>query len=234
MVPRVEVHRGVDRFRTQTGWLDSWHSFSYGPHYDPANTHFGLLVASNDDVLAPNSGFGMHQHRDMEIVTWVVSGQLTHVDSLGNRSVLRSGVVQRISCGTGLTHSERNESAEPVRYVQMWVMSSEMAPPEYAQADVGAALAAGGLVPVVAGRGDGFLHIRQYGSTLYAARLTMGEQIALPAAPYAHIYVTWGAVELETTPLGTGDAARITRWDGGLLQAAAAAEVLVWAMASSP
>jgi quercetin 2,3-dioxygenase len=231
MTVSIVVHRGADRFRTQTDWLESWHSFSYGPHYDPTNTHFGLLVACNDDVVAPGGGFGMHQHRDMEIITWVISGALTHEDFLGNRGVVRPGQVQRMSAGTGIMHSERNDGAEPVRYVQMWVLPSEIGPPDYVQAEVEAALAAGGLVPLVSGRGDAPVRIRQRGATLYAARLTQGEQVVLPAAPYVHSYVTRGSVELEAvTVLGAGDAARVTGSDGCRVVTADAAEVLVWTM----
>src|SRR5882724_9513708 len=90
------------RPHTQIGWLDSWHSFSFGEHYDPANTHHGLLLVSNDDRVEPGQGFGTHGHRDMEIVTWVLSGALKHGDSIGTDDVITPGLAQRMSAGSGI------------------------------------------------------------------------------------------------------------------------------------
>jgi quercetin 2,3-dioxygenase len=235
MTDVVEVRRARDRFHTQTTWLDSWHSFSYGPHYDPANTHFGFLVVSNDDVLAPGSGFGMHRHRDMEIVTWVVSGTLTHEDSAGYRSEIHPGLVQATSTGTGIMHSERNDTAEPVQYIQMWLLpSAHESPPSYGQAAVAANLARGGLVPIASGAMDAPITIRQQEAMLYAGRLHPGEPDFLPVAPYVHLYVPQGTVALEEAgDLSAGDAARITGSEGRRVVATEAAEVLVWAMTGS-
>ena len=102
----IEVRRAGDRVVTRTDWLDSRHSFSYGPRYDPANTHFGLLLACNEDRLAAGAGFAEHPHRDVEVVTWVVAGVLRHADDAGHRGVARPGVVQRMSAGVGVRHSE--------------------------------------------------------------------------------------------------------------------------------
>ena len=119
-----------DRFATDIGWLDSKHSFSFGQHYDPGNTHFGLLLVNNDDVVAPGSGFETHPHRDMEIVTWVLRGELVHQDSQGHNGLIYPGLAQRMSAGTGILHSEKNDSwrltggdahEDPVHFVQMWV-----------------------------------------------------------------------------------------------------------------
>jgi quercetin 2,3-dioxygenase len=235
MTDVVDVRRARDRFHTQTSWLDSWHSFSYGPHYDPANTHFGFLVASNDDVLAPGSGFSMHRHRDMEIVTWVVSGTLTHEDSAGHHSEIHPGLVQAMSTGTGITHSERNDTAKPVRCVQMWVVPSmSELPPGYGQAAIEADVASGGLVPIASGAMDAPITIRQQGATLYAGSLSTGEVVRLPAAPYVHLYVPRGSVELENVnALDAGDAARITESEGRRVTATSDAELLVWAMIGS-
>src|SRR5260221_9162417 len=106
----IDFRRADTRFRTSLDWLDSRHSFSFGRHYDPANTHHGLLLVSNDDRVRPASGFGRHAHHDMEIVTWVLAGRLEHEDSEGNRSVLYPGLAQRMSAGTGIEHSEMNPS----------------------------------------------------------------------------------------------------------------------------
>ena len=113
--PTVDLQRNGERFATQLGWLDSKHSFSFGHHYDPANTHFGLLLVSNDDVVAPGTGFETHPHRDMEIVTWVLDGGLVHQDSIGHNGVIYPGLAQRMSAGTGILHSEKNDRPAAAR-----------------------------------------------------------------------------------------------------------------------
>jgi len=110
VTPRVDVRCAADRMHTGIGWLDSRHSFSFGHHYDPDNTHFGLLLVSNDDVVSAGTGFETHPHRDMEIVTWVLDGSLVHQDSQGNSGVLYRGLAQRMSAGTGILHSEKNDA----------------------------------------------------------------------------------------------------------------------------
>src|SRR6476660_2880626 len=121
-VMTTTVQRAQDRFHTQIDWLDSWHSFSFGGHYDRNNTHHGQLLVVNDDVIAPGGGFGTHPHRDMEIVTWVLEGSLRHGDSIGTDDVITPGLAQRMSAGSGIRHSEVNASAtEPVHLIQMWV-----------------------------------------------------------------------------------------------------------------
>ena len=110
LVPEVDVRRAGARQRTDIEWLDSRHSFSFGRHYDPRNTHFGLLLVSNDDVVSAGLGFELHPHRDMEIVTWVLEGSLVHQDSEGNNGLIYPGLAQRMSAGTGILHSEKNDS----------------------------------------------------------------------------------------------------------------------------
>ena len=114
----------AERFHSQLDWLDSWHSFSFSSHYDPAWMGFGPLRVINDDTIAAGRGFGMHAHRDMEIVTVMVEGQLSHRDSLGHTEVLRAGEVQRMSAGTGVMHSEINEGDQPCRLLQIWIEPS--------------------------------------------------------------------------------------------------------------
>ena len=119
----VDVRRAQDRSATKISWLDSKHSFSFGGNYDPTNTHHGLLLVNNDDVVAAGQGFGTHPHRDMEIVSYVLSGELGHRDSMGNGSVIRPGDVQRMSAGSGVRHSEFNGSkTEPVHFLQIWIL----------------------------------------------------------------------------------------------------------------
>ena len=243
---KVDVRRSGQRFWTQAGWLDSRHSFSFGHHYDPANTHFGLLLVSNDDVVAPGTGFETHPHQDMEIVTWVLDGQLVHQDSSGHNGVIYPGLAQRMSAGRGILHSEKNDAwrlvpdaatDEPVHFVQMWVVPDEQRiTPGYEQLDIGAELARGGLVPVASGRGhEAAITIRQKDAALFAGRLGTGESLALPSAPYLHLYVAKGAVTLEGAGgLDTGDAARITAAEGQRVTAGDdGAEILVWEMHSA-
>jgi len=220
--------------------LDSRHSFSFGRHYDPANTHFGLLIASNHEVVAAGAGFDPHPHRDVEIVSWVVSGALSHEDDAGHRGVIRPGEVQRTSAGGGIVHAERADGGEPVTFVQMWVRPDRTGgDPDYQQADLTARLAAGGLVLVAAGVpgrwGQAAVPIRQRHAALHVARLADRESVPLPAAPYVHLYLARGSVVLDAgegdpVSLGAGDAARITAADGQRVTAAGSAEVLVWEM----
>src|SRR5712691_6405821 len=196
----IDVRRGGERFHTELDWLESWHSFSFGPFYDPENTHHGLLVVSNDDVVEAGAGFPTHPHRDMEIVTWVLDGELEHRDSTGTAGVVYPGLAQRMSAGRGIRHSEMNPSrTADVHLVQMWVQPDTAGvEPGYEQRDVGEALAGGGLVPVASGRGhDGAVSIHQRDAVLWAGRLRAGETVSVPDAPHAHVYVAVGAVNLE-------------------------------------
>ncbi|MDQ1641339.1 MAG: quercetin 2,3-dioxygenase [Actinomycetota bacterium] len=241
------VKRSGERFFTDLGWLDSKHSFSFGHHYDARNTHFGLLLVSNDDVVAPGTGFETHPHRDMEIVTWVLDGGLVHQDSIGHNGVIYPGLAQRMSAGTGILHSEKNDlptsvltsdpaAVKPVHFVQMWVVPDESRiEPGYEQLDIGDQLARGGLVTVASGMGrhrdEAAIRIRQKDAALFAARLADAETVQLPTAPYVHLYVARGEVDLEGAGrLGTGDAARITGSAGQRVTALGDAEVLVWEM----
>lgn len=246
LAPAVDLRRAADRFSTDVGWLDSAHCFSFGPHFDPDNTHFGLLLVSNDDVVAPGTGFETHPHRDMEIVTWVLDGQLVHQDSEGHNGVIHPGLAQRMSAGTGIRHSEKNDSwrvtggpehLEPVHFVQMWVVPDTPGiDPGYEQLDITAELERGGLVTVASGleqhAGERAIRIHNRYAGLHAARLADGESVVLPSAPFVHLFVARGAVDLEASGvLATGDSARITASDGRRVTAAAGpAEVLVWEM----
>jgi redox-sensitive bicupin YhaK (pirin superfamily) len=241
--PTVDLRRAADRYRTRIPWLDSHHSFSFGSHYDPANTHHGLLLVNNDDVVAPGTGFETHPHRDMEIVTWVLRGSLVHQDSTGHAGVIYPGLAQRMSAGTGILHSEKNDSwrlagdrhADPVHFVQMWVVPDEAGvEPGYAQREIDADLLSGALVPVASGRpehGDSAIRIANRYATLHAARLQAGQAVTLPEAPYLHLFVAWGAVTLEGAgALAEGDAVRFTATGGQKVTATAPAEILVWEM----
>ena len=235
LTPSIQIHRSNERMATKIDWLDSRHSFSFGNQYDPENTHFGLLLVSNDDVIKPETGFSTHPHRDMEIVTWVIEGELEHKDSQGNSGLIHPGLAQRMSAGTGILHSEINAtSASDVHLVQMWVVpDTEKIRPGYEELDINSELAKGGLVALASGRGhDAAISIRQDGAVLWVARLNPGEVVKVPDAPFAHVYVAKGDIDLEAAgQLAAGDAARVTL--GGSLKATAGpagAEVLIWEM----
>jgi redox-sensitive bicupin YhaK (pirin superfamily) len=247
MTPTVDLRRGGDRAHTEISWLDSRHSFSFGRHYDPANTHFGLLLVSNDDIVKAGQGFDTHPHQDMEIITWVLEGSLVHQDSQGNTGVLYPGLAQRMSAGTGILHSERNDAwrhnpgdrqhDENVHFVQMWVPpDTGRLSPGYEQLDVSDRLASGELIVVASGmdkhRDDRAITIHQRDAALYAARLEPGAETTLPAAPYAHLFVARGGATLEGLgDLDTGDTARISGSGGQRITATErGAEVLIWEM----
>jgi redox-sensitive bicupin YhaK (pirin superfamily) len=224
------------RLHTQIDWLDSWHSFSFGEHYDPANTHHGLLLVSNDDLIAPGGGFGTHGHRDMEIVTWVLDGALRHEDSIGTSDVISPGLAQRMSAGSGIRHSEVNASAtEPVHLVQMWVPpDTQGLTPEYEQVDVTERLAAGGLIPLASGREtDAAITIHQRDATLWVGRPAPGQEIVVPEAPFVHVFVARGGAaftgRLEEGLLEAGDAVRLAGEEPLTLRAGSdGAELLIW------
>lgn len=243
--PGVEVRRAAHRRATSLGWLDSKHSFAFGGHFEPGNTHHGLLVVNNDDTVLAGAGFDTHPHQDMEIVTWVLDGSLVHQDSIGTTGVIYPGLAQRMSAGRGILHSEKNHSwrldgsdahTRPVHFVQMWVLPDESGiDPGYEQLEVGDELDRGGLVTVASGieahRDRTAIRIRNRAAALHVARLHEGQSVDLPDAPYVHLFVPVGHVDLEGAgPLAEGDAVRLTRAGGQRLTAATGAEVLVWEM----
>jgi redox-sensitive bicupin YhaK (pirin superfamily) len=239
----IDVRRADARFKTRIGWLDSKHSFSFSRHYDPDNTHHGLLLVNNDDIVAPGTGFETHPHRDMEIVTWVLQGSLVHQDSEGNNGVIYPGLAQRMSAGTGILHSEKNdarsEDRAPVRFIQMWVLPDEGGiKPGYEQSELGDDVLRNRLAPVASGMpkhaSDTAIRIAQRDATLYATRLDAGEHVAVPDAPFVHVFVARGTVDLEGAgTLAQGDAVRLTGVGGQRITAVEDAEVLIWEMHAS-
>jgi redox-sensitive bicupin YhaK (pirin superfamily) len=241
----VDVRRAADRAATKISWLDSKHSFSFGSSYDPANTHHGLLLVNNDDRVDPGTGFDTHPHRDMEIVTWVLRGSLVHQDSTGHSGVIYPGLAQRMSAGRGILHSEKNDSwtltggdthAEPVHFVQMWVVPDESGlTPGYQQLEIDDELLRGGLVTVASGMpehaNDTAISIQNRYAALKVARLQAGDSIQLPEAPYLHLFLPRGTVTLEGAgPIREGDAVRFTASGGQRVVASEPSELLVWEM----
>jgi redox-sensitive bicupin YhaK (pirin superfamily) len=235
-IPTIDVRRSADRFHTRAGWLDSHHSFSFSRHYDPENTHHGLLLVSNDDRVQPGTGFDTHPHQDMEIITWVLDGEIEHKDTLANRGIIYPGLAQRMSAGSGIWHSEMNPSGgEAVHFVQMWVPpDTEAIQPSYQQLDVNAELDKGGLVPIASGQGhDAAISIRQRDAVLWGGRLKPGERVTVPDARHTHVFVAIGSATLEGAgDLAEGDAVRLTGAGSPVLTAGSSgAEVLIWATA---
>ena len=229
----IDIRPAKSRFHTKIDWLDSWHSFSFADHHDPTNTHHGLLLVSNDDVVAGGSGFGMHHHQDMEIVTWVISGQVEHRDSQGNHGIIRPGLAQRMSAGSGIMHSEMNPSkTEPVRLVQMWVLPDVRGgEPGYQEVDITDELDRGGLVKVASGSPDAApISIRQRGAELWAGHLAADTTVDVPQAGHVHVFIATGAADLAGTTLHQGDAARLTNEGAQTLAVSGeGASVLIWA-----
>lgn len=241
----VDIRPAADRAATRISWLDSKHSFSFGGHYEPDNTHHGLLLVNNDDRVAPAAGFDTHPHRDMEIVTWVMQGSLVHQDSTGNNGVIYPGLAQRMSAGRGILHSEKNDSwtltgrethSEPVHFVQMWVAPDESGrDPGYQQLEIDDELLSGRLVTIASGmpehRDQSAITIGNKYAALHGARLQAGESVHLPQAPYLHLFVPRGAVSLEGAgELLEGDAARLTATGGQRVTATEPSEILLWEM----
>jgi redox-sensitive bicupin YhaK (pirin superfamily) len=207
---RPSAERGVTNF----GWLDSKHSFSFGDYVDYDQMGFHSLRVINDDKVGPGGGFPTHPHRDMEIITWVLSGALEHKDSLGTGSVIRAGDLQRMTAGTGIQHSEFNASkTEPVHLLQIWIYPEKRGlTPGYAQKSFPVAERKGQLMLVASRDGrDGSISFHQDAS-VYAAALGPGQRVTHTLAPgrAAWVQVATGAMTLNGRRLNTGDGAAVT------------------------
>lgn len=224
---RVGNERGVTRF----GWLDSRHTFSFGEYYDPAQMGFESLRVINDDKIEAGQGFGMHPHNNMEIITVVTSGALQHADSMGNRSLLKAGEVQRMSAGTGILHSEFNASdAEPVELLQIWILPERHGlTPGYEQRAI-AAMEGNDALKLIAGaepRGKA-LKIHQ-AVNLYYSRLQTGEQVQLElGGGNAWLQLIKGELLVNGTTLQKGDGAAIKEESELRLQGESQTEALIF------
>lgn len=209
----MTVRKSNERGHANHGWLDTYHTFSFADYHDPKWVHFRSLRVINDDLVMPGEGFGMHPHRDMEIVTYILSGALEHKDSMGNGRVIRKGELQYMSAGSGVYHSEFNPSnEEAVRLLQIWIMPDEKsAEPRYAEKTL--ANAESGklhLMTSKTGR-DGSIAIRQ-DTDLWLAKFDAGQQVShsLAKGRNAWVHVAEGEVVLNGTTLTGGDAAAVT------------------------
>lgn len=224
----MAVYAGSLRSSSTDAGRETRHSFSFGPHYDPANLGFGPLVCHNDDLLEPGSGYPDHPHSELEIVTWVLEGALVHTDSTGTSHVVEAGRAQVLSAGSGIRHSEvADPGSGRCRFVQAWLApSASGTDPSYALGE--APPPASGLVEVVGGDG---LPLGTSGARLLVARLAPGASVTLPDDPRQHVFAATGAVSVEGLALEAGDAVRITDEPGHLVRASAATDLLVWSFA---
>jgi hypothetical protein len=228
----IEVRRADERGFADHGWLKSFHSFSFADYYDPAHVEFGPLRVINEDRVAPGAGFGTHAHRDMEIISYVLQGALEHKDSMGNGSVIRPGDVQRMSAGTGVTHSEFNPSRnEGVHFLQIWIQPDQRGiAPEYEEKKYPAAQKRGRLCLIASpdrARGSVLIHQDAW---VYAGLFDGAEKATLPVAPGRRVYVhvARGTVTANDTPLNAGDALKATGVVSVTLQQGHDAEVIVF------
>ncbi|HTV72350.1 MAG TPA: pirin family protein [Candidatus Acidoferrales bacterium] len=209
----ISIQRSAQRASFDHGWLKTYHSFSFAEYHDPGNVHWGALRVFNDDTVAPAQGFGAHPHRDMEILTHVLSGELEHKDSMGNIGVVRPGGVQYLSAGTGIVHSEYNHRSDiPVHFVQMWVLPDRAGrQPRYGQVDFTPRERRNRWLLVASGRPslEGRIPLWQ-DAAAYVARLEEhGLAHTIEAGRYGFLFVATGEVLLNGETLWTGDAARI-------------------------
>ncbi len=210
----IQVRSANDRGRTDWGWLDSRHTFSFGDYYDPAQLGFRALRVINDDRVKPGAGFGTHGHRDMEIFSYVLEGALRHQDSSGGGGVIRPGEIQFMRAGTGVTHSERNDSqVEPVHFLQIWIVPDTRGlEPAYGQLKLDGEAARRGFVLLASrdGRSDS-LRVQQ-DVDLWLGLVAAGERRELPlgAGRQAWVHVARGAVRLNEIALQDGDGAAVS------------------------
>lgn len=227
----IHTVKAGERYHFETDWLSThWH-FSFDHYYDPANIRFGPLRVFNDDLIRPGGGFPMHSHREMEILTYVIAGQLEHRDSLGNRGVIGPGELQRMSAGTGVRHSEYNASEqEPLRLLQFWIEPAVQGlEPSWEQRHFTREQRQGRLLPVASGEaGNGILRIHQEAS-VYISSLGKGEKVSHELKPgrRAYLFVIEGKLALSSRPLSAGGQARVTEETHLKLEADQPAELLL-------
>ena len=212
----MQIRRSQDRGHANHGWLDSYHSFSFNKYYDPAWMGFSVLRVINEDIIAPAQGFGTHSHADMEIITYVLQGELAHKDSMGNVETIKQGHVQRMTAGTGITHSEFNASdSEPVHLLQIWILPNQQGlKPSYEDGYFTDAQKMNQWCLLVSEEAEpdssqqGSLKVHQ-DMALLATKLDAEKQLdyALKFGRNAYLQVASGSIEIDGERLNAGDAA---------------------------
>ncbi|NUA30703.1 pirin family protein [Cupriavidus basilensis] len=228
----IEIRKAGERGYADHGWLKSYHTFSFADYYDPKHVQFGPLRVINEDRVAPGMGFGTHGHRDMEIISYVLEGELAHKDSMGNGSVIRPGDVQRMSAGTGVRHSEYNHAAhDTTHFLQIWILPEKSdLEPGYEEKHFPAADKRGRLRLVGSRDGaEGSVVIHQ-DMRLYAGLFDADESATLALAPgrKAYVHVARGRVTVNGKALEAGDAAQLESAESVTLAHGDGAEVLVF------
>jgi redox-sensitive bicupin YhaK (pirin superfamily) len=231
----LRLRKSSDRGHFNHGWLDTYHTFSFSEYYDPAHSQFRSLRVMNEDRVAPGQGFGMHGHRDMEILTFVLSGELQHKDSLGNGEVLRPGEVQQMTAGSGIRHSEFNPSStEPVHLYQVWLLPERQGlPPSYAQKAFDAAGRDNRWQVAAARDGrEGSLTIHQ-DATILRASLAPGKSLEYALAPNRHAWlqVLAGEVSIAGNHLSAGDGLAVSDETSLAVAASQPADLLLFDLA---
>ena len=228
----LELRRSEDRGHADHGWLNAYHSFSFGDYYDPQHMGFGSLRVINEDRIQPGSGFGTHGHKDMEIITYVLAGELAHKDSMGNGSVIRPGDVQRMSAGKGVMHSEFNHAeGASTHLLQIWIMPNVQGiAPGYEERRFDAAEKRGRLRLIASPDGQqGSVTIHQ-DARLYAGLLDGPEQVVYPitAGRKVYLHLAQGELSVNGIVLKAGDALSITDEERITLDGGRQAEVLLF------
>jgi redox-sensitive bicupin YhaK (pirin superfamily) len=228
----LNLRKAAERGHENHGWLDSHHTFSFADYYDPAHMGFRALRVINEDRVLPGHGFGAHGHREMEIISYVLEGALRHDDSTGVGSVIRPGDVQRMSAGTGVRHSERNQStSELVHFLQIWILPSvPNVPPSYEQKSFSEADKRGRLCAVATPDGrDGSVTLHADAS-LYAGLFDGAEsaELSLASGRHAWVQLARGSARVNGAELGSGDGAAISEETSVRIENGAGAEVLVF------
>lgn len=228
----IEIRRSNERGYADHGWLRSFHSFSFASYHDPANVNFGPLRVINEDFIAPGTGFGMHGHRDMEIITYVLAGAITHRDDMGNSSVIRAGSVQRMSAGTGVMHSEHNREPQATTHMlQIWILPAQAGiQPGYEEKLLDESTRRGRLSLVASAEGgQTALRICQ-DVRLWAGCFDGMESARLALDPNrrAYVHLARGTLSVNGQPLAAGDAAKLSGESEAMIDWAKDAEVLVF------
>jgi redox-sensitive bicupin YhaK (pirin superfamily) len=228
----ITLRPSAERGHANHGWLDSFHSFSFADYYDADFMGYGPLRVINEDRVQPGMGFGTHGHRDMEIVSYVLDGQLSHQDNMGNGSIITPGDVQRMSAGRGVMHSEFNPSkSDGVHFLQIWIEPSERGiPASYEQNRVDADAKRGRLALIAGPAGSGAAVTIHQDARIYATLLDGAEAVSKPIGPgrRAYVHVARGGVKVNGVVLAAGDAARIESEAQVNLTEGVGAEVLVF------
>lgn len=231
----IQIRKAEQRGRTQIDWLDSYHTFSFGGYYDPDHMQFGYLRVINEDVIAPAMGFGTHPHRDMEIITVMLEGELAHKDSMGNGSVIKKGNIQKMTAGTGIMHSEFNNSeTEDAHLLQIWILPERMGlTPEYEQISASDLQDMSEIKLIASGiknGRDGIIHINQDVNLYFANPDNTSIELVSDTSNKLWVQLIGGQVRINSEELNEGDGAAITDTETLTIESNNKSELLIFEM----